>query len=576
MASTESPVIPSMRASLTREGDRVFRAPAWLTESHNQPELFWRRYLEPIVQFGGGRSRSKLHEGYDLYHDIVARHLGHNRLAWSFVTRTGEIAELTFEQIHQRCRCLSEQWRNMGTEAGMSVAIILPFGLDYILTVLTALRMGLIVTPITPQGRRFAAERLQVLEPDWLVSTDSYAKWIKASTPRLAETVKPVSLAGVADRSHYYDANGLVARLFSPLSIDLLTPVDLNAEQLFLGLARDGALCLGLSPGSVLAAPGFCTEQFQPTLTLAAFFVGAAYFEVEAQEIDINPSLIASSHVTHLGLTDRVRDLLLSEGDKPLGRFTHWFRNPAVTMDWPAWTRFCKKAEREQKLGFTYFANAAAAGCIFTGAPGRQPRLTHVLPVPAERFSLADTNLSGMAAVGQAGVFEWLSLDNPESAVGRMLVSRDRHEYFLVGALQHNREGQVFPTTAIEALGRNEDHVADACVVLHPGADSTWRAILMLFVEPGRLQAKQTRELIEHVKVLCEAEQGLKSIPDQVEVFELSPRYKNDELDRSWCRSQYLSGMLHRKSQTRCFTELAQLRYTLERITAAPTRSLET
>ena len=188
----------------------------------------------------------------------------------------------------------------------------------------------------------------------------------------------------------------------------------------------------------------------------------------------------------------------------------------------------------------------------------------HVLPVPAEAFSLADTNLSGMPAVGQSGIFEWQDLDNAEAALGRLLVSQDRSEYMLLGAFDHNRDGQIFPATAVTALANRQPGVTDACMVMHPGAGSDWRAILIVFVPPSSRVEADAPALITQLRTACGVELGPRAIPDKIEVFGLMPRYQDDLLSERWCREQYLSGMLHRKSETKCFVDLAALRYAAE------------
>ena len=57
-----------------------------------------------------------------------------------------------------------------------------------------------------------------------------------------------------------------------------------------------------------------------------------------------------------------------------------------------------------------------------------------------------------------------------------------------------------------------------------------------------------------------ELQLGAEFLPDRFEFFPLHPRRREGQLDDAWCRAQYLSGALHRKTSDPLFQALTALR----------------
>jgi len=67
--------------------------------------------------------------------------------------------------------------------------------------------------------------------------------------------------------------------------------------------------------------------------------------------------------------------------------------------------------------------------------------------------------------------------------------------------------------------------------------------------------------LLSHIRSLITQEMGDEFQPDEIEVFPLYPRLLEDaEVDHQWCRSQYLTGSLFRRSRGEIFQCITRLR----------------
>src|SRR6185312_3716403 len=87
----------------------------------------------------------------------------------------GSYVPITYGTLHDRCTMLSAAWKRLGCERGASICVLLPVGLDYVVAVLTGLRMGLVVSTLEPYGPAYVRSRLEALAPAFTVTSDAVA-----------------------------------------------------------------------------------------------------------------------------------------------------------------------------------------------------------------------------------------------------------------------------------------------------------------------------------------------------------------------------------------------------------------
>lgn len=569
MAVDDKLPVLKMRKSLSAEKAASFRAPKWLIESYQKPYEFWSRYLDVFTQYAGLPSRARYQEGYDFYHDLVTRHLEKEALAYIHWDANRGEAKISYASLHQRCRALEAVWEASGLVAGDTVAIVLPMGVAYLVACLTALKMGAVAIPIPMFGRQFALDYLAQSEATWWVTENRYAHGIECAAQRLDLQGSAVPTAA-ANRSYFYPADETAIQVFSPVQGALCAPVEVAAETLFLGVLRDAALGLGLDSEDVLAAPGFCPLQFQPCLLLSCLSVGATYLEVNETQVEQIGTELSRFDLTHLLVTPRTREALLRDQLKAVPSLKRWFRNAHGSLEWGRWDVFSAKARNLKAQGMSYFANAAAGGAVLVGVSRPQPQYLHVMPVAGSGFSMADTNMSGMPSVAEHGILEWDQLSNSEEVLGQQLLSRDKDEFILIGPVTPHRRGQSYPGDPVTKLTQAIAGVEATSLVYAPAGKSTggWQAILVVFVAPDSPVLAERLKLEQKLATLCKVELGSRAVPDKIEVFGLVPHREDDQLSQSWCESQYLTGMLHRKEQVSSFRDLSRLRFAVQSLLA--------
>jgi hypothetical protein len=569
MQAVEKLPILKMRRSLSAADGDLFRAPKWLTDSYEDPAGFWHRYLDVFSQHGGVASHARYDEGYDFYHDLVTRYQDDTALAFIHWHANRGVERLSYQNLHARCRALECAWREAGVNAGDALAIVLPIGVNYVVSLLTALKMGLCFVSVPMLGNRFAQGCIDQGHLDWWVTEDRYLHGLEVEAERLPLSCHDLGSGGGADRSYFYEATEVVGSVFSPVQDLQDGPVEVSAQTLFLGLIRDAAIGLSLDRGDVIAAPGFCPIQFQPTILLTTLAAGATFVEFSETQAQAQTPELEQFGFTHLLLQPLTRDALVRNQLAAVPKLKRWFRNAHGALDWNRWDQFSKLAKSQSCLGSTYFANAAAGGAIMTGVSRLQPKYMHVLPMPGSGFTMADANLSGMPTVTESGVLEWSEYSNSDLLIGHQLVSRDRNEFVLIGPVRPHREGQSYTGEAVTNLVESHPGVTHARVVFAPAASagSGWRAIVVVFVEPDGDWFNDRKSLATALSLQCKVELGLRAVPNKIEVFGQVPHHEDGEISQAWCDGQYLTGMLHRKEQVEVFRDLSSLRFAAGQLT---------
>ncbi|NVB39230.1 long-chain fatty acid--CoA ligase [Pseudenhygromyxa sp. WMMC2535] len=559
----------------------------WLVDSHRAPGQFFERLFALLPEVSQVGAQSALGRSFDLYADMVTRHLGSGATALRVHDPSRSAPSpwrtLSYEGLDQRCATMARAWRAQGVEAGASVCVVSPFGEQAIIALLTGLRLGACVSLLEPDGPDYLARRLALLAPAYVACDPFHAGWLGEDPdaldfsllrPELDASALPPSpsVAG----SHCYDPEAACALLFSPLRPEAEQPVPLTAANAFSGALRDGALCLALRPGDALAAPGFDAHQHQPALLFAALIMGASYVHIDEDALLRAPELLSRWPLRSLGLRAGVRDALLAAGPgQQRPRWEHLFKNPEEPCDWLAWRELIEGFGLEKIALSNLVFDAAAGGCLL--ASPRRPalaalaQLMDVCAAPGRAWALLDFSKSGQRTPADVGVFaplEGVVTAEDEGDLGGpaylVLGHRRGPEYLYGGTTEPRRCGQVYPVD--EVLDALADcpflHAASLVPVVSGGATLAYRFVLLGFTgseDEAHFMKLRAPRISELLRVL-DTRLGPRLLPDHVELFPCHARLRDGQVDHAWCRDQYLGGALLQKRRAPAFRRLDQLR----------------
>jgi hypothetical protein len=537
--------------------------PGWLEESWQAPEALFRALHAHVESNSPVSLKSRPGECQDFYHDLVVRHLGQKRQALVSHASGAGWRRLSYDELHARSTALAAAWEALGVQAGQSVALVLPVSEEYALALVTALRLGLVLSVLPPRGATFVRHRLDALAPEHVVSHTRYVSQLGAHAQRMLPLSAPaVSATEPALRSHTLTAADPVARLFSPLSATPEQPVEVLAGTLYQGLLRDAVLVLGLRPGDRLTLPGFEATQHQPSALLVTLLAGACFVEADERAL-ADAETLEQLNPTVVGVTPALRDLILAGQVRPdLWRL--WLRNPAEPYDWDRWEQLTVRLAVSRRVrGMNWVANAAFGGTLLFSIPQVKPAHFAVLPAPGQPWQLADMIGGGQPSHADSGLFAATGEGVDEATFGQFLVSRTRTGFFFAGSARLGAHGQTYPSGEVAEVAETHPEVTGASVVIAPGAQQLNRTTvtLVVFIDPSREPHEVVGVLRPELERLLDLEMGARYRPDTLCFYPLAPRRtEQGVVDPDWCRWQFLSGTLDRKGKDALFRMLGHLR----------------
>lgn len=593
-ADTAAPGLRQMRADLAASSSRT--RPAWLDAAYADPAGFWQRLGAELIAAAPGVPASAVFEWYTLFHEFGRRHAVAGRAALSEFSPAAGFRDVTYEAVSRQAQSVAGAWREQGVVPGASVCLVLEPSPIYLVCLLAAWCCGAVVSVVPPDGPSFVRRALLALgatppslrpapaangapPPSVFVASGTKARPWTSDLGAIAALhwEVPATTAALAE-PHRFAAGSIAARFFSPLGDDWDHPVELSAEQLYLGALRDGLLCFQLAPGQGLAAPGFSEVQFKPALLLMTLASGATWVEIDMTELGDGRSLV-EGHVSVLGVTGAVRDLLVDGGLLAKARLTRWFKNLAEDHDAARWAAFEEGVSAAGAVGMSYFANSAAGGSLLFSRWATRSGAS-VWRSPGLPCELGEPNGTGMPPLGDVALLmpmkvaenaPGLGAGLPEAAIGRLVLATTPDQDIWVTNLGSHRGASVLPERQIEELlGAAYPGVVRAAVLVvlpaHTGA-TRQRVALVVFARPGHGGSGLAGAIADYLR----AELGAERSPDRVEVFELNPRLVDPkapepEIDRSGCAGQYISGTLWGKSRLSTFRELAALSVEVQRV----------
>lgn len=546
----------------------------WLRESWRDPREFLATLQAWIAERTRTAFKSVPGDGHALYHDCVERHIdaGLTALRW-YDHRPGADHgwhALSFDELHVRCALRAASWTDHGVKPGAVVCVMLPFGVEAVVSVLAGLRLGACISLLEPWGPEYITHRLLALAPQHIATEPFYV-------PLLADQAAlALPSDGLGTRSggysHTYAPGELCALLLSPLRRPRPGAVPLSGDDALLGALRDGALTFALRPGDALAAPGFCGPQHQPALLLATLGAGATFVHVPAEDALRDPSLLDAHPLRSVGITSAMADVLLSPGRSTRHRWDHVFRNPEDPTDWEAWRDLVQTHDLERTAMSNVVIEAASGGALLC-SPRRTgtQHLLHLMsvrPAAGRPWTLLDFSRTGQRSVGDVGVFAPMAGEpGKEAPVEPMYIALGRRrggEYLYGGAVEPRRSGRVYPTPEVLAALADCPFLDGASVVAVAAGGPTLaqRFVLLAFVgaeSDERFAALEPARKAELMRMLA-SRLHESMLPDHIELFPLHPRRQDGAIDHDWCQTQYTSGTLFHKARAPVFQRMAALR----------------
>lgn len=537
----------------------------WLEESYQDPKGFWLTIKQAQDASLPWPGKSSPFEHYDFYHDIIIRNQDNMAPALRCYDPLAGWQEISYAELGAIAARKETIWMRSGVQPNQTVCIVLPLGVKYVASFLTAMKIGLIVSCLPPQGKLFLQNRLEALDPDYIVTDDLYVALLPAWHSRiLPEDTVGEDIHINPEHSHTYPSGAIFGRCFDPSSETSHLPKELTSDAAYLSPLRDGMLALGLQrPGQILAAPGFHFLETQPGLLLAVLLNGGTYLMIEPDDVAKNPELLNEHSIHTMGVSAQIRDVLLKKPVAFSEPWNFWFRNPAESSDMEQWHSFIQTLGLKEVFCGNVKWDAASGGCSLFSVKRKGQAHFNVLPSAGIPWCLTDLAGGEHESLAGCGLFSTciIGKGNGEKTTTASILAKNKSSWLFVGSRMSGKAGRHYPQAEIQEAMRILPYGSQCTIVEVPLVETGSGSAFDLLVFTGGITEDRSARATKEMMHVIEREMGKEFLPDRIHFFPLCPRRDADgNVDHAWCQDQYLTGGLMRKSQDETYRCLAQLR----------------
>ncbi|MBL4850451.1 MAG: AMP-binding protein [Planctomycetes bacterium] len=544
--------------------------PPWLERSWRDVPEFMRSLAAEQATSLPLRPKSAVLERYDFCFDLLSRQGRVQRAAFRWHDRLEGWQEFSYADLDELSARKAAEWTEYGVVAGQTVCVLLPVGPEWVLAVLATIRLGCVLSLLPPAGKRFHALRLAALGPDHVVATPLAA----GSLGESRALVIPDDLPPLGPRreSCVLPSGAIFASLFSPLATAPHLPLELTIDDAYCVALRDGLLAHGLRTGSTFAAPDADLLQYQPSLLLATLLVGGTYVHLELEDIAADPVAFAALELDTVGVFPRVRDCLL-EAEVQLGKsWGHWWRGVSEESNHQRWHQFATVTGLKSVPASNLLVDSSAGGAVLFSARRRAKHggMSYLVqPGAGVEWALAPMGAPSAEGSPPSGEGQTQGVFCPNSLTGTPwpgghILRRQEEEWFYVGAPWATREGRVYPAGEVLLCLEDLPFVEGASVVTLTTGDLARPYSFSLVVFVGRAHAAELKAELDAWRriITAEIDNGLSPTyrPDRIELFALSPRRIEGEVDHAWCRDLHARGLLYQRATRETYAVIDALR----------------
>ncbi|MCG8617861.1 MAG: hypothetical protein MI802_16715, partial [Desulfobacterales bacterium] len=531
------------------------QAPAalpWLEDSWSQPKVFFKGMLADVQKTYGVSLKSVAFAHYDFYYDIFLSRSNPEQPAFVSYDVNGRRHPVSYDELKQLVDERADDWGGRGMAQGSCICLVYPFGLDFTVGVLAALKLGMVVSFASPGRPYLLKKQLTALAPDYIVTSSAYAALVGEHRDKLVDAQPKVKDAGKPDqRPRVYQSGETVARLFDFSLETPLDPVDIPCDTLYLNAFRDGSIALNLSPKDVFSAPGWSASLTQPFMLLSVLLAGATYLDLKPWLCAKVPAILDDVTPTVLGVNQGFRNLLAkqsgsNESGDVFSQCRFWFRTPADDWDKGAWQAFINQKGLTKRYTGAIKWHPQAGG-ILAFSRRRQGLIMEtlipstgmtwqVMPLP-EGGGLPSPDFGRMAvAVGD------------EERVTPYLFVKSGVEWLCPSSYVNQKQERFYASELVQAYLK-DIHFNRPFIIMPVNRPASVRTTFDLVIFAGAKQGIDKAGLTKKLSDRIIRHLGKEYCPDRIVFLPVIPRLAPDgTIDSQWCMKAYATSRMNKTS----------------------------
>ena len=531
--------------------------------SYDAPDAYFEGLHEYFGKMGY-HSQTVVLERYALYWDLIEAKCGHKSPALSVYQEDLNWQSFSYDAIHLRVNQLAIRWADAGVGQGSTVTLLVPMGYQFLLGLLTGLKLGASIGWVSPDGPTYIKHRLDRLGSEFIAANHRHYPNLEG-THLDFDRVGSDQIKSVPPTIQY-EAEAIALRLLSPLSQERDTLIELTASQLYHRVLNDLIVVLELNAADRVSMPGLDPSQFQPWGLITTLLAGGTYLHVDAKTLRETPNAWTDYRPTVLGLNDSTRKQFREHFAAISDSLRLWFRDISETLDWQAWDDFQTGFETQRPWGINLLVNAAFGGTLFFS-----PRADRVPPIdvtvaPGLPWTLLDQSGPGETRRRSTGLYAAPDSGLTEDHHGRLLLSQPKPaELYFIGTIDGVSGARTYPVKEVKEVVCALPSVS-ACLVLQLDRlmdVSDVPVNLLIFLNRAlrpHYTPKELTNLKAKIREVIEFELGPSFVPSQITLSHAYPESSDGTLDESWAQSQFYRGFLELKEEMPIFSTLSALR----------------
>ena len=533
----------------------------WLEESYHMPQVFFKALFSIYAKTHGYSAKTLPFKQYDFYYDIFEKQNNLENPAYVYYDSNVNRHEITYGALQSLVDINVKQWLLKGAVRGKVICIVRPLSLEYVVSVLSALKIGLVCSFLSPSRPYLIQKQIQALNPDYISTGKAWYGIVKAFHAIIIETMAPDSKTlreDVLKRSCAFNSGETIATLFDYTTNQLFEPVDISCDELYLNALRDGLIALDLKPGDVLAAPGYRTSDTQPAMILSSFLTGATFLDIKPGICQRSPEILLTEEINILGITPSLRDLIQKKQLDVLTSCRFWFRSPALSTAYNEWHLFIKKNGLDHVLTGVLKWSSQAGGVLFFSSKRKGLSIDNVLPSAGLSWNLVPATQEGNPPSEDTGLLV-ISCHGREKTTP-WLVMKNMYEWLLIGSCFIEKKGKFYPFDLVHLFIQSTGICRYFFLTHRPSpVNADPRIHLIVFTGFG-MKVKEG-DISDKICTRISLSMGPEYCPDTIECFAMLPRLHPDgSMDDAWCRAQYADNRLAHKSRNSIFMGLSLIK----------------
>ncbi len=536
----------------------------WMQSSYANPAGFWEELFSSLKQTDAG-SNTVVFEQYDFYADCIRCHLGSGLTALKVIDSEGAQHSWTYDEIHECVEAQLPFWtENYSLNPGKKAALLLPYGIHFIVALMTALRLGLVISLLPLQDRYMGEGLLQkavdALNPDLIITGSdsgmSGKNILELDLSLQSNAAPPLS-------SNAYLSNEILQIHFNPHLTGGAFFTAIEASRSYLIPLRDAAIALNLKPSMCWARPFLSMHREEPCCTLMALLAGATLVHISDEFLSAHPKALQNEPIHVLGVSLPLLELWLKNPGCPSSKLKLWHRNPLFGND-HSWRAFSELNHLGKIPSTKLLIDKERGGATLFSQPKPIDSLAFMHPSLGSPWKLLKVGGKNEPSTEGFGLFH---LEPGTEDAHDLILAQIGDEWGISSTRFALREGYRYPIALIEEKVKTLDFVINCLLIpeRHPQHFLSKQCMLLVFISPKEHHAVQqkTDAWSRQINALIKMEAGAAFTPDKMIFYALYPKLENGELDRRTVENQYRSGVLYHKQKLPIYRLLNLLKHTI-------------